>query len=81
MVAFEGHANDFPIGVVGVDVLIVDDGMAPYLRPDWAAIALKELQSPRILQFGRDGRLSYLSRLIANERSGPAEGTTKAESP
>lgn len=71
VVAFEGHPGDFPAGVVGADVLIVDDGMVPFLQPDWAAIALKELRYPRILQFGRDGRLSYLSRLVEVERPDP----------
>ncbi len=70
VVAFEGHPGDFPAGVANADVLIVDDGMVPFLQPDWAAIALKELRHPRILQFGRDGRLSYVSRLIEVERPG-----------
>jgi len=67
VVAFEGHADAFPAGVTDTDVLIVDDGMVPFLRPDWAAIALKELRHPRILQFGRDGRLSYVSRVVEVE--------------
>ena len=74
VVAFEGHAADFPTGVTDTDVLIVDDGMVPFLRPDWAAIALKELRHPRILQFGRDGRLSYLSRMVEVERLGATDG-------
>jgi hypothetical protein len=72
VVAFEGHPGDFPAGVTDTDVLIVDDGMVPFLQPDWAAIALRELRHPRILQFGRDGRLSYLSRLVEVERPGPS---------
>ena len=68
--------GDFPVGVADTDVLIVDDGMIPFLRPDWAAIALKELRHPRILQFGRDGRLSYLSRLVEVEMP---EGNSRSE--
>jgi hypothetical protein len=67
VVAFEGHADDLPTGVADADLLMVDDGMVPILRPDWAAIALKELRQPRIIQFGRDGRLSYVSRVVEVE--------------
>jgi hypothetical protein len=70
LVAFEGADDVFPAGVADADVLVVDDGMVPFLRPDWAAIALKELRELRILQFGRDGRLSYVSQLIEVERPG-----------
>ena len=73
VVAFEGHANDFPVGCEDADMLILDDGMVPLLRPDWAAIALKLLRQPRVILFGRDGRLRKLDQLVEVEspESGP----------
>jgi hypothetical protein len=68
VVAFEGHPGDFPAGVEDADVLLVDGDMVPFLQPDWAAIALKELRQPRIIQYGRDGRLSLLTRLVEVEK-------------
>jgi hypothetical protein len=67
VVAFEGHANDFAVGCENADLLLLDDGMLPYLREDWAAIALKLLRQPRILLFGRDGKLSKVDRLVEVE--------------
>jgi hypothetical protein len=67
VVAFEGHAPDFAAGCAATDVLLLDDGMLPLLRPDWAAIALKSLRQPRIILFGRDGRLQKLTRLVERE--------------
>ncbi len=67
VVSFEGHPDAFPVGCDDADMLILDDGMIPFLRPDWAAIALKKLRQPRILLFGRDGRLSKLTRLVEVE--------------
>jgi hypothetical protein len=67
VVAFEGHGQDFAAGCSAADVLLVDDGMIPLLSPDWAAIAVKTLRQPRILVFGRDGRLSKLQRIVEVE--------------
>ena len=67
VVAFEGHPGDFPAGVGDTDVLLVDGDMVPFLQPDWAAIAPKELRQPLVIQFGRDGRLSQLTRLVEVE--------------
>ena len=64
VVVFEGHPGDFPAGVVDMDVLILDDAMVPFLQPDWAAIALRDLRQPRIIQFCRDGRLTRVTRLV-----------------
>ena len=71
VVAFEGHANDFAAGCEGADVLILDDGMLPLLRPDWAAIALNLLRQPRVILFGRDGRLRKLDQLVEVQGPGP----------
>jgi hypothetical protein len=68
VVAFEGHANDFAAGCEGADVLLLDDGMTPLLRPDWAALALNLLRQPRILEFCRDGRLRKVDQVVEVER-------------
>jgi hypothetical protein len=65
VVAFEGHPRDFTAGCVEADLLLLDDGMVPLLAPDWAAVAVKALRQPRIVLFGRDGRLAKLTRIVA----------------
>jgi hypothetical protein len=72
VVSFEGHSSGFAAACEDADVLILDDAMMPFLQPDWAAVALKLLRQPRILTFGRDGRLSRVTRLVAVEM--PDEG-------
>ena len=68
VVAFEGHADDFAAGCVDADVLLLDGGMLPLLRPDWADIALNTLRQPRIYMFGRDGQLSKVDAVLAIEK-------------
>jgi hypothetical protein len=41
--------------------------MTPLLQPDWAVVALKTLRQPRIILFGRDGKLSKLDRVVEVE--------------
>jgi hypothetical protein len=72
VVSFEGHADSFAAGCQDADMLILDDAMLPLLRPDWAAIALDKLRQPRIILFGRDGRLSKIDRVLAVEA--PSKG-------
>ncbi len=67
VVAFEGHADAFAAGCTDADVLLIDDGMLPFLSPDWAAVALATLRQPRIISFGRDGRLSRVTRVVEVE--------------
>lgn len=67
VVAFEGRPGDFAAGCADADMLLLDDGMIPFLQPDWAAIALNTLRQPRIILFGRDGRLGKLDQLIEVE--------------
>lgn len=69
VVSFEGHPNAFAVGCEEADMLILDEGMIPFLQPDWAAVALTKLRQPRIILFGRDGRLSKLDRLVEVERT------------
>jgi hypothetical protein len=68
VVGFEGRPGEMAVACTDVDVLIVDDGMVPFLQPDWAAVALEKLRQPLIIQFGRDGRLSRLTRLVGVEQ-------------
>lgn len=68
VVSFEGHPNDFAVGCIETDMLLLDDGMLPFLSPDWAAVALKTLRHPRIILFGRDGRLRKLDRVVEVEK-------------
>lgn len=70
VVAFEGHPNDFAIGCDNADMLLVDDGMLPHLRDDWATVALKLMRQPRVILFGRDGRLAKLDRVLEVEEKG-----------
>jgi hypothetical protein len=69
VVAFEGHPNDFAAGCVDADMLLLDGGMIPLLSPDWAAVALQTLRQPRIICFGRDGRMSKVQRVVAVEEA------------
>lgn len=67
VVSFEGHPHVFAAGCEEADMLLLDDGMIPFLQSDWAAVALKTLRQPRIILFGRDGRLSKLDRVVEVE--------------
>ena len=74
VVSFEGRPGDLAAGCADCDVLILDDGMIPFLQPDWAAVALDLLRQPRIILFGRNGELRRLTGVTAVERqkdSGP----------
>jgi hypothetical protein len=64
VVAFEGHPNDFAAGCVDADMLLIDGGMIPFLSPDWAMVALGALRQPRVICFGRDGRMSRVQRVV-----------------
>jgi hypothetical protein len=64
VVAFEGHANDFAAACVDADMLLLDDGMIPFLSPDWAMVATQTLKQPRIICFGRDGRMSKVQSVV-----------------
>jgi hypothetical protein len=68
VVSFEGHPTDFVAGCIDADMLLLDDGMIPLVQPDWAVIAVKTLRQPRIILFGRDGRLSKVDVMMAAEK-------------
>lgn len=44
IVVFEGHPSALPIALRDADVLLVDDGMAPFLQSDWQAVAWKAMK-------------------------------------
>jgi hypothetical protein len=67
VVAFEGQHGDVVAGCEGADMLLVDDGMVPLLQPDWAAVAVRTLRQPRVIFFGRDGKLKRLDRVVEVE--------------
>jgi len=43
--------------------------MIPLLSPDWAAVALQNLRQPRIICFGRDGRISKVQKVVVVEEA------------
>jgi hypothetical protein len=68
VVAFEGHPGGFVIGCEDADMLLVDGAMIPLLSPAWASIAVKTLRQPRIIMFGRDGKLSKVDQVVEIEK-------------
>lgn len=65
IVVFEGHPSNFPVALKSADILLVDDGMRPFLQPDWKSTARK-VMSPqgRILLHRRtDFSLAELDRV------------------
>lgn len=57
VVVFEGHPSALAAGCLGADLLIVDGAMADQLQENWVVVAAGAMRKPRILVFGRDGRL------------------------
>lgn len=57
VVVFEGHPSALSAGCLEADLLIVDGAMADHLQDDWVAVAARAMRQPRILLFGRDGRI------------------------
>jgi hypothetical protein len=57
VVVFEGHPSALSAGCLGADLLIVDGAMVDHLQEDWVAVAVRVMRQPRILVFGRDGRI------------------------
>jgi hypothetical protein len=57
VVVFEGHSSALALACRDADLLIVDEAMLPYLQPDWVSVASHAMRKPRILAFGRAGRI------------------------
>ena len=51
---FEGHESALEAGCKHADVLIVDSGMIPFLRPDWSAVASAAMRTPTIWVHDRE---------------------------
>jgi hypothetical protein len=72
VVVFEGHPSAFEAGVRGVDVLIVDSGMVPFLQHGWHGAAFQLMnEGGRVLIHDRT---SYkLTELAPQPAAGSAE--------
>ncbi|MBZ0301676.1 MAG: hypothetical protein K8J31_18155 [Anaerolineae bacterium] len=58
VIIFEGHPHAFEAGVRGAEILVMDGGMVPLLRPDWRQVAEQVMAGrQRVVIFGRDGQL------------------------
>lgn len=70
IVVFEGHPSALPIAARDADVLLVDDGMAPFLQSDWQAVARKAMKpEARILVHRRsDYQLTELVQAAPSAR-------------
>jgi hypothetical protein len=55
VILFEGHPSAFTEVVRGVDALIVDAEMAPFLQKDWLQTAIKVMKGRVILEMLRQG--------------------------
>ena len=53
---FEGHKSAFIHAVKGSDLLIVDEGMMPFLQADWRDVARQVMRRPILEMRYRDGR-------------------------
>jgi hypothetical protein len=54
VVVFEGHPSAFESGVRNSDVLMLDDGMLPFIQPDWIEVALRVMRpEPKIFVIAR----------------------------
>jgi hypothetical protein len=60
VVVFEGHPSAYEAGVRGADVLLIDSGMLPFLRDDWAAVAFAAMNpGARVYVHNRERYILY----------------------
>jgi hypothetical protein len=71
VVVFEGHSSALALACRDADLLIVDEAMLPRLQPDWVSVASHAMRKPRILVFGRDGRIHPLDPTSAQPVAAP----------
>ncbi len=50
---FEGHVSAMAAGCQDADVLIVDDGMMPYLPGNWRSVATRAMRGSEVHVFER----------------------------
>jgi hypothetical protein len=74
VVVFEGHSSTLALACRDADLLIVDDVILPHLQRDWVSLASGAMRKPRILVFGRDGRIIPVD--LDNARPVAAPGQT-----
>jgi hypothetical protein len=76
VVVFEGHPSALQIAVTDANVLLVDDGMVPFLQPDWLSAARNALKpGGRVLVHRRsDYKLTEaVARRELGESAAPTE--------
>jgi hypothetical protein len=71
VIVFEGHSSALALACRDADLLIVDDAMLAHLQKDWVAGACGAMGKPRILVFGRDGRIIPLDPASARPLAVP----------
>lgn len=70
VLVFEGHPSAFEAGVRGMDLLIIDSAMLPFLQEDWALVAFAVMKpKARVFVFNRE-RHSLLPAALAKNKSG-----------
>jgi hypothetical protein len=57
VVVFEGHSSALAVACRDADLLIVDEAMLTRMQPSSVSVASRAMRKPRILVFGRDGRV------------------------
>ncbi len=60
VLVFEGHPSALTAGVADAQLVIVDGAMIPFLQANWAEIILGQVPPPRILVFGREGKIEEI---------------------
>jgi hypothetical protein len=85
VVLFEGHPSAFEYAVRGVDMLLVDFNMIPFLPNGWTAISFREMRTPEINVFNRHNpQASRVQRIISPsniyDRGTPSLTTSSTES-
>ena len=84
VVLFEGHPSAFEYGVRGVDMLLVDFDMIPFLPNGWTAISFREMRTPEINVYNRlNPQASLVQRIISTnniyDRGTPSPTTSSTE--
>jgi hypothetical protein len=60
VVVFEGHSSALALACRDADLLIVDEAMLALMQPGSVSVASRAMRKPRILVFGRNGRITLL---------------------
>jgi hypothetical protein len=79
VVVFEGHSSALVVACRDADLLIVDDIMLAHLQQDWVSVTSGAMRKPRILVFGRDGRIIPLDPASARPLAVPGREALKVD--